>query len=372
VQDSTADGIERTAELPFAAALVLPAAGKEAHRDRWHASNHLISISSTILESAWQPTHPPEFAPPAHASLLVRPNAARVRPSDPAQCLQGHAGVYRAISPVPGNIISPSRTPRPQAASTPPIPPAAQQPEMRAIKTAALFLGPLETRPLRQKAVFRDPSVSAMESGWRASLAKAPLSEPLSTATWQRQAHCVLPVSITDGPLWSTVPMQLLPYEPACIQQGPAQLQPPSLAGRPYQFVAWRSIGPAVPRRHPPAPFAALPELRFSAVDSSSITTKLSTGGAALVALPDPFAAVSSTVFSQPDVRFMTSTNFPRAVSSDAWAGFGTVQLCTPQVSWGPRRAAARNPRTVKFLPRREDPILPTASDWARLRSLPR
>jgi len=243
---------------------------------------------------------------------------------------------------------------------------------MRAIKTASLFLGPLETRPLRQKAVFRDPSVSALESGWRASLAKAPLSEPLSTATWQKQAHCPLPVSITDGPLWSTVPMQLLPYEPACIQQGPAQLQPPSLSGRPYQFVAWRPMDPAVPHRHPPAPFAALPGLRFSPVDGSSITTNLLTSGAALVALPGPFAAVSSTVFSQPDVRFMTSTNFPEASRPDASAGFGTIRLCTPQVSWGPRRAAAGNPRIVKFLPRREDPILPSASDWARLRSLPR
>jgi hypothetical protein len=370
-RDSRPHWLESTSELPIAGRVVFPPAERKKRRDEWHASSGLMGLSSSVLETEREATRAAEFIPPVPVSLVARPAARLVEPLDPAQALAGQPSVCRTLRAFPGDFGSASESPRPEAfGRTPPIALAAQAPQTRSVNPAPLCPTAVETHPLGREAVFADLSVSAMDSGLRSILAKSAPAEPISTGGWQnRTPHYPLPVSIAKGPDSPAFPIQLLPFEVGCVQQRPASVKTPSLAGGPYRPVARKEIDCAAPQGEGPSPSAALPELRFSDPQDVSTKAELLRSNMMAVTFDRPFAAASSAVFPTPDLCSETLTSFPEAIQIPHQ---GAVSLGVPYLSWGPCIPARQNPPALKFLPLRGGPVLPSPGTWVRLTSLHR
>ncbi|MGA3190767.1 MAG: hypothetical protein ABSF22_27005 [Bryobacteraceae bacterium] len=373
-QNSTAHWIESTPERAVSGSLVAPAAIGKTEHDGWHVSSRLIGLTSRILDTTRQPPRPVDFAPPAAASLLAAPEAEAVRHRGSGQILTGQPRVFRAVPPVSGNFLPASDLPRSEPPSgTAPIAPVAHEPGLRAVKIASLFTSAVETRPLGQEIVFFDRTVPAMEYGLRSILAKFPPAEPFSTTAsrqWHSQApHFALPAAVVEGPAWPSFPLQLWSYELACRQPEPAAVKAPWLSKWTCRPVAWPVIDAAARRDEPAAPAAALPALRFSEAQSTATKVELLVSGALPVALERPFIPASGCISAQTDLRYLTAASFPAA---NAPAGNPAVNWCEPVINWELRAAASPSAPAVKFLPLREDPTLPAAINWARLRSLHR
>jgi hypothetical protein len=344
VQNSCAAEIESASELRVATTLVLSPPEHKIHQDRWHASSHVIALTSKALEIGREATVPLDFVPAAAASTLVRPKGAFARRGDQPQRLETQQPVGRAILPHSGNVILTSELPSPEPPGhSDPIALASQAPEMRSIQTASLFRAP-EACPLGQEPVFADPSVSAIGFGWRANLAKSPVAEPLSTTAWHNQApHFPLPASIADHPERRTVPIQLLPYEPACVLQKPGRVQSLSVPQWTSRPAEWRGFNAVTACGTVPA------EVRFSVVPD--VSTRVLP-----VAVERPLGVISSTIFFQLDLRYVTVTA-------------GSTK---PSIGWESGFSTSQEPPSVRFLPLREDPVLPSAKEWTRFTSLHR
>lgn len=367
-QDSTTNFFQGTPELPAPVLIALPRSEQKTHPSGWHVSSCLIGLTNRILDT----DGPVICVPPVPESMVAGPVPGFAPHSDAARLLEGQPSVRRIILPVSQELVSTSKPPRPEPPGRmSPIGLTAQESPDRTIKTTALFSAPVEKPPFGEEAALPDPSVSAIKLGWRSALAKFPLVESFSTATWQNQAsHYALAASIADGPELPAIPIQLLPYVPACIQKKPPVAQTPSLANQPYRWMTWRETGYTVSGWESPAPSATLPKLCFSAVPNTSARAELLRSSTLPVMPERAFAAAPSTVFPKPELLSATLTSFPQATQNVA--GRGTVSLCTSHISCGPRPSGHQNRHAVKFLPIREGPTLPSARNWVRLRSLHR
>jgi len=370
VQNTTSYWIQSTSEVPVPMPLVLAAAKQKTDLDGWHVSSNLIDLTSRAFEARRQATGAIDFVPPAPPSMLVRPADTFVRRPGPPRRLKNQPRARRTALPACGNLISTSEQPCPELPShSCPIAPASQALQTRTVKTATLFVAP-ETCPLGREPSSADPPASAMEFGWRAILAKSPLAEPFSTAAWQNQAPLFLfPSAIADWAVRPVETLPLLPCEPACIQRKAARVQSLSVPRSTSRPAEWRGIDSSSPRGESPAAALALPGPRFSRAHDISTRVELLTSGALQVAVERPFSPASSAIFSRPDLNQVSLTNFPQV---NGPAAKETVGLCTPTACWELRLSVTPDPAAVKFLPLREDPVLPCAKGWTRLTSLHR
>ena len=175
-----------------------------------------------------------------------------------------------------------------------------------------------------------------------------------------------MPASIADAAALPVASLPMLPCQPACIQQEPAPAKTPSIAQLLYSSLAWRETDSAVP--YEPSPFSEPHDLRFLAVHSPT-RAELLTSSAVPLAVKRTFTP-SSLVLAEQDLRSFVLASFPE--NPPVPMDHGTVGLCLQFANRQPRPPAAPLPAPVKFLPLREDPILPSAANWAPLTSLHR
>jgi hypothetical protein len=190
---------------------------------------------------------------------------------------------------------------------------------------ALLMRGVLKTNALGGAARFIDPPASAMEPGWRPRL--APFPDPkLFPATWQyRTSHCSLPSQLSA---WSIVPM--LPVEPF-----PAAMECNKIAG--IKIAAL------------PEPYSAKNEYRAvrRAEADSVLAGMVGETGLVFNGLP-----ILPRVSALPAGRFESRSG-------------------GPVLRWEPDAMASKDAPAAKFLPVRDSAVLPAATRWPRLASLP-
>jgi hypothetical protein len=284
VQDSISHWIRSAPELPMASAFVRPEAGRTVGLEGWQATKRVAGIARPPLNASWQSMHSLGFNLPVPAALVVRPEASCLGGIDPQQLLAG-------TSP---------------------------------FETGSLFLGVLETRAVGQEA-FRPilrPAAWATEFSLRAILAPVDAWKPFSSATWQNRAdHLPLPASISACLESPMLPLEALPYAPACSRMprmDNAAVDAPWLAHTPFCRIV-------------------LPE-----VDCA----------------PDPVMAERGSIFSSSTILPAIAKVPDRSLKTNRG---------TPSLTWEPRAPAIQAPAAVKLLPIRDGAILPSARSWPKL-----
>ncbi len=198
--------------------------------------------------------------------------------------------------------------------------------ETRSLSTAA-YVAALETAPLSCEAAFVNPHAGPLELGWRPVLAAVTGHAPLSPRAWKNQA-CArsLEVSIAGETEQQAFTLEALPGSAQLIKPALEKAPNPSLADAPYHPIGWMGADSATPAGSGP----------FAEVDLPSV------GSVNLPGITD-------------------------APSVEAKIGRGA-----PSVRWEIRVPVSQDGPAMKFLPARRGPVLPAATSWPRLGSLPR
>jgi hypothetical protein len=286
LQDGTSQWINGSGEFPVDPAFVLPQAKEQVCGEAWQPSDRRMAIARPALEAVREPTRSVDFDLPKPSSLLERPGAARLAEVDPQQLLAG---------------------------GTP-------------LKTTALFLEVLETRPRGRDPFFADLRPYAVESSWKAVLAHFPRHEALPAAWRHRPSYFSLPDPIAAGTARPMVAQEALPYGPACTKTDATE---------------WAGL---------PAPYRAQEFYRLTPWPQTDFAWA-------------PFRA-------EMDLLLNGATMLPVAAKMPAGSlrrGRGDAAL-----RWDPRAPAYQAPPAVKFLPVRDTAVLPAAKSWPRLESVPR
>jgi len=205
-KNSNSSWVRSAPELPMPTDFVHPEAKRNIDIKGWTTTSRTTGIARPALESSREPVCPLDYDLPAPDSLVVRPDARRLKVVHPRQLLHGESR----------------------------------------LETGTLFLGVLETSPVGQEMPFVHPPASATPFGL--SLLQAPASawQPFSSAAWKdRTDPLPLPASTAD---WSAAPMppfDALPYALGCTRVSgieTAEVAAPWLAHTPYCQVALPEI----------------------------------------------------------------------------------------------------------------------------------
>jgi hypothetical protein len=200
-------------------------------------------------------------------------------------------------------------------------------PETRSLGTASYAAGALETAPLGREAAFVNPPAGPVELASRPVLAAVTGRAPLSATAWKNQAGALsLEVSIAGWTEQQAFALEALPGAAQLINPALEKAPTPSLADAPYRPIGWMGADSA-----PPA---------------------------------------GSGPFAQVDLPSVGSVNLPGI--TDAPSAGTKIGLGAPSVAWEIRVPVSQDGPAVKYLPARRGPILPSATSWPRLGSLPR
>jgi hypothetical protein len=177
------------------------------------------------------------------------------------------------------------------------------------------------------EAAFVNPPAGPVELGWRPVLATVTGQAPLSAAVWKNQAGALsLQVSISGRTEQQAFTLEALPGATQLINPALEKAPTPSLVDAPFRPIGWTKADSAAP------------------------------------AVSGPFAEV--------DLPSIGYVNLPGI--TDAPSGGAKIGLGAPAIRWEPRVPVSHDGPAVKFLPARRGPILPAATSWPRLGSLPR
>jgi hypothetical protein len=286
VRDSKANWIRGAAEVPVQLAAALPDSNGLARGTAWKPSDQRMAIARPAFETSWVRTRSIDFELPAPGSLMARPKAMRQGTIDPQELLAG----------------TPLSDP------------------------AALILGVLETRPLQHEHRFVTPPPTAMEFGWKTTLAAFPARKSTTSAWQPRSTYSSLPDVMAAGSALAMPPVEQRTYETSCIKLDAAKK-----ASLPAPYVARNQYFPA----------------SWPQADSG------------LLRVP-----------AEPGLAVLGSTALPGAANVPAGrlkTGSGDAAL-----RWDPRSSELPASTIVKSLPVRSGAILPSARNWERLEPVPR